>query len=180
MFLEFFPGTLVVLRVLSPYFPSIVRSLFLIETEGAGIVTPTTRPAMIIGDSSRAMLALTETLVDSTFDVVASVMDSESLVLAAHQYQPALVLLDFTPLFKDVLATSRQLSQKLPTTKIVFFSTHDDAAYAAAAFEAGASGFLVKQRTSDLTSLLTRILHGERIQHPATLSTRHVSSGQDH
>lgn len=129
-------------------------------------MTPTTRPAMIIGDSSRAMLALTEALVDSTFDMVASVMDSESLVLAAHQYQRALVLLDFTPLFRDVLATSRHLSQKLPTTKIVFFSTHDDAAYAAAAFEAGASGFLVKQRTSDLTSLLTRILHGERIQHP--------------
>ena len=39
-------------------------------------MTPTIRPAMIIGDSSRAMLALTETLVDSTFDVVASVMDS--------------------------------------------------------------------------------------------------------
>jgi DNA-binding NarL/FixJ family response regulator len=155
----------------SPYFPSIVRSLFQIETEGAGIVTPTTRPAIIIGDSSRAMLALTEALVDSAFDVVASVMDSESLVLAAQHYQPALALLDFTPSFGDALAASLQLSQELPATKIVFFSTHDDAAYAAAAFEAGASGFLVKQRTSDLASLLTRILRGERIQHPATLPT---------
>jgi len=69
------------------------------------------------------------------------------------------------------LAASRQLSQKLPTTKIVFFSTHNDTAYAEAAFEAGASGFLVKQRTSDLTSLLTRILRGERIQHHAILPT---------
>lgn len=134
-------------------------------------MTPTTRPAMIIGDSSRAMLALTETMVDSDFDVVASVMDGESLVLAAQHYQPALALLDFTPSFGDALAASRQLSQKLPTTKVVFFSTHDDAAYAAAAFEAGAAGFLVKQRTSNLTNLLTRILRGERIQHPATLPT---------
>lgn len=134
-------------------------------------MTPTIRPAMIIGDSSRAMLALTETLVDSTFDVVASVMDSESLVLAAHHYKPALALLDFTPSFGDALAASRQLSQELPATKIVFFSTHDDAAYAEAAFEAGAAGFLVKQRTSNLASLLTRILRGERIQHPTTLPT---------
>jgi len=134
-------------------------------------MTPITRPAMIIGDSSRAMLALTETMVDSDFDVVASVMDGESLVLAAQHYQPALALLDFTPSFGDALAASRQLSQNLPTTKVVFFSTHDDATYAAAAFEAGAAGFLVKQRTSDLTSLLTRILRGERIQHPATLPT---------
>ena len=130
---------------------------------------PTPRPAVILGDSSRAMLALTEALVDADFDVVASVMDSESLVLAAQRFQPALTLLDFAPSFGDALAATRQLAQLLPATKIVFFSTHDDAAYAAAAFEAGAAGFLVKQRTSDLTSLLTRILRGERIQHPAAL-----------
>ncbi len=116
------------------------------------------------------MLALTEAMVDSDFDIVASVMDSESLVLAAQHYQPALTLLDFAPSFGDALAATRQLSRLLPATKIVFFSTHDDTAYAAAAFEAGASGFLVKQRTSDLTSFLTRILRGERIQHPAALS----------
>ncbi|MCC6140181.1 MAG: response regulator transcription factor [Nitrospira sp.] len=132
---------------------------------------PLTRPTIVIGDSSRAMLALTETLVHDTFDVVASLMDGESLVLAAHRYQPALALLDFTPSFGDALAASRQLSQELPATKIVFFSTHDDAAYAAAAFEAGASGFLVKQRTPNLANLLTRILRGERIQHPTTLPT---------
>lgn len=129
------------------------------------------RPAVILGDSSRAMLALTETMVDTDFDVVASVTDSESLLLAAQRYQPAITLLDFTPSFGDALAATRQLTQLLPATKIVFFSTHDDTAYAAAAFEAGASGFLVKQRTSNLTGLLTRILRGERIQHPVTLQT---------
>ena len=129
----------------------------------------TPRPAVILGDSSRAMLALTETMVDTDFEVVASVMDSEALVLAAQHYQPALTLLDFAPSFGDALAATRHLSQLLPRTKIVFFSTHDDTAYATAAFEAGASGFLVKQRTRNLASLLTRILQGERIQHPATL-----------
>lgn len=129
------------------------------------------RPAVILGDSSRAMLALTEAMVDPDFEVVASVMDSESLVLAAQRYHPALTLLDFAPSFGDALAATRQLTQLLPATKIVFFSTHDDTAYAKAAFEAGASGFLVKQRTRDLPSLLTRIMRGERIQHPAALPT---------
>ena len=113
-------------------------------------MAPPSRPAVILGDSSRAMLALTEAMVDADFDVVASVMDSESLVLAAQRYQPALTLLDFAPAFGDALAATRQLTQLLPATKIVFFSTHDDTAYAAAAFEAGASGFLVKQRTSEI------------------------------
>lgn len=131
----------------------------------------TPRPAVILGDSSFAMLVLTETMVDRDFDVVASVMDSESLVLAAQRLQPALTLLDFSPSFGDALATTRRLSQLFPPTKIVFFSTHDDAAYAAAAFEAGASGYLVKQRTGNLTDFLFRILRGERIQHPDTLST---------
>jgi DNA-binding NarL/FixJ family response regulator len=143
-------------------------------------VAPTPRPAVILGDSSRAMLAFTEAMVDTDFDVVASVMDSESLVLAAQRFQPALTLLDFSPSFGDALAATRQLSQLLPATKIVFFSTHDDTAYATAAFEAGASGFLVKQHTSDLTSLLRRILHGERIQHPAELPTHHTRRDPDH
>ncbi len=144
------------------------------------------RPAVILGDSSRAMLALTETMVDADFEVVASVMDSESLVLAAQRFQPALALLDFAPSFGDALAATRQLTQLLPATKIVFFSTHDDTAYAKAAFEAGASGFLVKQRTSNLPSLLTRIMRGERIQHPAALSTssrpqgHSIIAGADH
>ncbi|MEY4527015.1 MAG: hypothetical protein RL768_734 [Nitrospirota bacterium] len=129
------------------------------------------RPAVILGDSSRAMLALTEAMVDHDFEVVASVMDSESLVLAAQRYQPALTLLDFAPSFGDALAATRQLTRLLPATKIVFFSTHDDTAYAKAAFEAGASGFLVKQRTHNLPSLLSRIMRGERIQHPAALPT---------
>ena len=144
------------------------------------IVAPTPRPAVILGDSSRAMLAFTEAMVDTDFDVVASVMDSQSLVLAAQRFQPALTLLDFSPSFGDALAATRRLAQLLPATKIVFFSTHDDTAYAAAAFEAGASGFLVKQRTSDLTSLLTRIMHGERIQHPAELPTHHARRDLDH
>ena len=126
------------------------------------------------------MLAFTEAMVDTDFDVVASVMDSQSLVLAAQRFQPALTLLDFSPSFGDALAATRRLAQLLPATKIVFFSTHDDTAYAAAAFEAGASGFLVKQRTSDLTSLLTRIMHGERIQHPAELPTHHARRDLDH
>lgn len=126
------------------------------------------------------MLAFTEAMVDTDFDIVASVMDSESLVLAAQRFRPALTLLDFSPSFGDALAATRHLAQLLPATKIVFFSTHDDTAYAAAAFEAGASGFLVKQRTSDLTSLLTRILHGERIQHPAELPTHHARRDLDH
>lgn len=127
------------------------------------------RPAVVLGDSSRAMLALTETMVDDAFEVVASVMDSESLVSAAQQFQPALALLDFAPTFGDALAATRQLKQLLPGTKIVFFSTHDDAAYAEAAFQAGASAFIVKQHTHGLTGLLTRILQGEHIQYPATL-----------
>lgn len=129
------------------------------------------RPTIILGDSSRAMLALTEAMVDEDFDVVASVMDSESLLLAAQRYRPALTLLDFAPSFGDALAATRQLTEALPATKVVFFSTHDDTAYATAAFEAGAAGFLVKQRTRDLTGLLARICRGERIQYPATLPT---------
>lgn len=148
-----------------------------LAVEEVEIMRTAPRPTVVLGDSSRAMLALTEAMLEHEFDVMASVMDSESLLLAAQHYHPTLTLLDFTPSFGDALAATRQLSQLLPATKIVFFSTHDDTAYAAAAFEAGASGFLVKQRTSNLASLLVGILRGERIQHPAALPTLSRTTG---
>ena len=130
------------------------------------------RPSVVLGDSSRAMLALTETMLEDGFNVVASVMDGTSLLQTTREFRPALALLDFSPSFGDAIAVTRELLNELPDTKVVFFSTHDDAAYATAAFAAGASGFLVKQQTRDLANLLTRILNGERVQYPDTLPSQ--------
>lgn len=121
------------------------------------------RPRVLIGDSSRAMLAFLEILLEPQFEVVASVTDGEALVLAAQRLTPDLVVLDFSLSFLDGLSVGRQLQDLVPNSKVVFFSSHEDPAYAAAAFEIGAKGYLVKHLTVDLGHYLGRVLRGERV-----------------
>jgi DNA-binding NarL/FixJ family response regulator len=60
----------------------------------------------------------------------------------------------------------------MPDIKIIFFSLHEDPVYVAAAFEAGAMGYLVKHLTVDLGHYLNRVLQGERVCCPDDLQQR--------
>ncbi|MCE3222145.1 MAG: putative Response regulator [Nitrospira sp.] len=121
------------------------------------------RPRVVIGDSSRAMLAFLEILLESQFEVIASETEGEALALTVKNLVPDLVILDFSLSFLEGLSVARQLQETVVSTKVVFFSSHEDPAYAAAAFEVGAMGYLVKQRTVDLGHYLNRVLRGERV-----------------
>jgi DNA-binding NarL/FixJ family response regulator len=130
------------------------------------------RPRVLIGDSSRAMLAFLEILLESQFEVIASETESEALILIAKSLTPDLVVLDFSLSFLEGLSVGRQLQDALPSTKVVFFSSHEDPAYATAAFEVGAMGYLVKQHTVDLGHYLGRALRGERVCCPDQIQTK--------
>lgn len=124
------------------------------------------RPRVVIGDPSRHMLIYMEILLEPEFEVVASVGDGAALLSVAQVADPDLIILDFSLAFLDALTVARHLREAAPRTKVVFFTTHEDPDYVQAAFDAGAVGYLVKQRTNDLHHLLSRILRGERVQHP--------------
>jgi DNA-binding NarL/FixJ family response regulator len=130
------------------------------------------RPRVLIGDSSRAMLAFLEILLESQFEVIASETESEALILIAKSLTPDLVVLDFSLSFLEGLSVGRQLHDALPSMKVVFFSSHEDPAYATAAFEVGAMGYLVKQHTVDLGHYLGRALRGERVCCPDQIQTK--------
>lgn len=133
------------------------------------------RPRVLIGDSSRAMLAFLEILLESQFEVIASETEGEALVMIAKNLAPDLIVLDFSLSFLEGLSVGRQLQDALPSTKVVFFSSHEDPAYAAAAFEVGAMGYLVKQHTVDLGHYLGRVLRGERVCCPDHIQTKPAS-----
>jgi DNA-binding NarL/FixJ family response regulator len=116
------------------------------------------------------MLAFMEILLEGQFEVVASVTDGEALVLAAQNLAPDVVVLDFSLSFLDGLSAGRRLQELAPSTKVVFFSSHEDSDYATAAFEVGAVGYLVKHLTGDLSHCLQRIMQGERVQCPEGLA----------
>ena len=116
------------------------------------------RPRVLIGDSSRAMLAFLEILLESQFEVIASETEGEALAAGCKKPDSRLGNPGFFLSFLEGLSVGRQLQESVPSTKVVFFSSHEDPAYAAAAFEVGAMGYLVKQRTVDLGHYLGRAL----------------------
>ena len=130
------------------------------------------RPRVLIGDSSQAMLAFLEILLEPQFEVVASETEAEAIVLTAKTISPELVILDFSLAFLEGLGAARQLYETMPNSKVVFFSLHEDPVYVTAAFEAGARGYLVKHLTVDLGQYLGRVLQGERVCCPDGLHTR--------
>ncbi len=134
------------------------------------------RPRVLIADSSRAMLAFLEILLESQFEVIASETEGEAVLLTAKTLNPDLVILDFSLSFLEGLSLGRQLQETVATTKVVFFSSHEDPAYAAAAFEVGAVGYLVKQHTVDLGHYLGRVMRGERVCCPDHLQKKVVAN----
>jgi DNA-binding NarL/FixJ family response regulator len=109
------------------------------------------------------MLAYLEILLEPQFEVIASETEGDALVLTVEKSVPDLVILDFSLSFPEGLAAARQLQESSTGAKVVFFTSHEDSEYAVAAFEVGAMGYLVKQRTVDLGHYLGRVLRGERV-----------------
>ena len=130
------------------------------------------RPRVLIGDSSRAMLAFLEILLEPQFEVVSSETEAEAIVLTAKKIAPELVILDFSLSFLEGLGAARQLYETMPNSKVVFFSSHEDPVYVTAAFEAGARGYLVNHLTVDPGHYLGRVLQGDRVCCPDGLHTR--------
>ena len=78
------------------------------------------RPRVLIGDSSRAMLAYLEILLESHYEVVASETEGEAVVMTAKKLEPELIILDFSLSFLEGLGTARQLYETLPTARWSF------------------------------------------------------------
>jgi DNA-binding NarL/FixJ family response regulator len=76
--------------------------------------------------------------------VVAEAGEGREAVQLAEQHKPDVAIVDAAmPLLNGIEAT-RQISKRLPDTRILILSMHADEAYIARALEAGATGYLLK------------------------------------
>jgi DNA-binding NarL/FixJ family response regulator len=96
----------------------------------------------VVREGTRGMLER-----DGSVSVVGEAADGPSAVALARQLAPDVVLLDIgLPLLNGIDAT-RQIKALPKPPRILILTAYDDAAYARAAFEAGANGYLVKTAT---------------------------------
>jgi DNA-binding NarL/FixJ family response regulator len=119
------------------------------------------RPRVLLADDHTLVVEGLRKILEPECDVVGAVEDGRSLLEAAVQLKPDIILLDISmPLLNGVEA-ARRLRDTVPGVKVIFVTKHADATYVAEAFRAGASGYVLKRCASlELLHAIRQVLQG--------------------
>jgi DNA-binding NarL/FixJ family response regulator len=113
------------------------------------------RPRLLLADDHTLLLAGIRLLLEPEFDLVGSVEDGQALLAAARALKPDIILLDISMPVLNGIDAAQKLRKLQPSAKLIFLTMHSDPDFVAAAFRAGAMGYLLKR--SAATELLTAI-----------------------
>jgi DNA-binding NarL/FixJ family response regulator len=102
------------------------------------------KPRVLIADDHKIVLEGLRSLLQSEFEIVGEVEDGRTLVSEAERLRPELVVADISLPNLNGIDAARQIKKINERIRIVFLTMHADVTYAAGAFEAGASGFVLK------------------------------------
>lgn len=113
------------------------------------------RPRILLADDHRIVLEGLRNLLEGEFEVVGMVGDGRALVQKARELNPDVIVVDVSmPLLNGIEAV-HQIRKAGSEARIIFLTMHPDVTYATRAYEAGASGYVLKH--SAASELLTAI-----------------------
>ena len=117
-----------------------------------------TRPRLLIADDHKIFAEGLKRLLNAEFDIAGAVQDGRELVAAAEKLRPDIIVADISMPMLNGIEAVIQIKKTHPEIKVVFLTMHPDVAYAASAFKAGASGYVLKSSAPD--ELVTAIREG--------------------
>ncbi len=113
------------------------------------------RIRVLLADDHEAMLERVAGLLRTECDVVGTVTDGQQALEAARELKPDVLVLDISMPVMNGIETAHRLQEAGNPARIVFLTVHDDADFAREAMEAGALGYVIKQRmASDLVAAI--------------------------
>ncbi|MCB1247894.1 MAG: response regulator transcription factor [Acidimicrobiales bacterium] len=104
---------------------------------------------MLADDHRMLREGLRRSMTDQGFDIVGEARDGDEAIRLAEELEPDVILMDVTMPEVDGVEATRQIKIDLPQIKIVMLTMHADQEVLAAAIRAGASGYLVKDCSTD-------------------------------
>ncbi|MHC4131224.1 MAG: response regulator [Planctomycetota bacterium] len=122
---------------------------------------------VILADDHKIILEGLKNLLEEEFEVLGQAEDGRQLLESAQKLHPDVVVVDISmPLLNGIDAV-KQLNKTNPDIKVVFLTMHNDAMYAKEAFDAGASGFVLKHSApSELITAIHEALKGNTYLSP--------------
>ena len=104
---------------------------------------------MLADDHRMLREGLRRSMADQGFDMVGEARDGGEAVELAAALQPDVILMDVTMPELDGVEATRRIRAALPQIRIVMLTMHADQDVLASAIRAGASGYLVKDCSTD-------------------------------
>jgi two-component system response regulator NreC len=105
---------------------------------------------------------------EDDIEAVAEAPSAERAVFEALEHRPDVVLMDVVMPGKSGIEGMPALLQAVPDVKVLILSMQDDPRYVHEAFEAGASGYVLKEAAdTDVVGAVRAVAAGERYVHPA-------------
>ena len=107
-------------------------------------------------------------------EVVGEAETGRQAVQLTRKLRPAVVVMDIAMPLLNGLEATRQIRRDFPDTKVLILSAHSDDAYVEQVTTLGASGFLLKQTSSDnLATAIREVQKGNTFFSPAISKRLH-------
>jgi len=122
---------------------------------------------VVIADDHVAALLVFSRMLQPEFDVVGTAKNGLEALVAVNQFHPDVVVLDIEMPVMGGLIAARRLRATDPAARIVFLTVYDDPDYVEAAFNLGASGYVLKSRAAiDLPHAIRLAMLGKQFVSP--------------
>lgn len=127
------------------------------------------KPKLLVAEDHPAVRAIVVSLLQSDFDLVATVASGQAAVEAANEFTPDVVILDVSMPILDGPDVAKRLKAQGCNAKIVFLTLFSDIDQLRACRDAGGDAYVSKMRmATDLTHAVREVLAGRTFVSPVT------------
>jgi DNA-binding NarL/FixJ family response regulator len=116
---------------------------------------------VLLADDHLAVLERVRGILGADFDIVGSVNNGRDALAEAGRLDPDVLVIDISMPILNGFEAADRLRAINRRTKVIFLTVHSDPDFVAAAFSAGASGYVTKSDvTTDLVPAIREALAG--------------------
>ena len=120
-------------------------------------------PKVLLGDHHPVVLAGLRSLLPNFCDVIGEATDGRALVASALSLRPDLIILAIGLPQLNGIEAARQIKNRWPAARLLFFTMHSELGYLRHALDAGAAGYLLKTALpEELETGIQTVLRGGR------------------
>ncbi len=126
---------------------------------------------VVLADDHQEIIAKVRGILGDEFEVIEAVENGNQAVSAVLALDPDVLVTDISMPHLNGLQAARRIQNANPRVKIIFLTIHEDRDFIAAAFSAGAMGYVTKRRLSvDLVFAIQEALKGHTFVSNSTRS----------